>query len=81
MKDFFGSPLILPSLVKTEKTKFAGGFSEYRDEDAPVIYDVEEERILLKKGTHLFTEDFVIIKHEVPYRIGLVLICVIDLTS
>jgi hypothetical protein len=28
-----------------------GGFSEYRDEDAPVIYDVEEERMLLKKGT------------------------------
>lgn len=28
----------------------AGGLSEYRDEDAPVIYDVEEERILLRQA-------------------------------
>ena len=30
---------------------FLGGLSEFRDEDAAVIYDVEEERLLLRKGS------------------------------
>ena len=37
--------------LTTPNCILAGGFSEYRDEDAPVIYDIDEERMLLKKGT------------------------------
>jgi hypothetical protein len=45
-----------PGTLVYVKVLFTGGFSEYRDEDAPVIYDIEEERMLLKKGTvgHVF---------------------------
>lgn len=45
---------LLAELYSEQKQKetlpSAGGFSEYRDEDAPVIYDVEEERMLLRKA-------------------------------